>query len=134
MEKLIFQSCDSKECFLIEKNDVGAKNIDHISRRHIYNDETNIITCTVCNISYNLNDIILQEQKDLKKLVRAEKKMLNNSKSGQVAVDIKKTIVLEVSGYESEHKIINNNVAEEQKVMAESVIEVKKSRGRPKKI
>ena len=139
MKKLIFQSCESKECYLIEKNDVGIKKVDLISRRHIYDDETNIITCTVCNTSYNLNDILIQEQKDLKKLARAEKKVANN-KSGQITVDIKKTEDTKLFGQESGQKVINNNVVKEQKVVAESVnnddkiIEVKKSRGRPKKI
>jgi len=132
MKKLVYQTCDSKECYNIEKDEIGLKNLYVVSRRHIYDDETNELICTTCEKISNLNDILIQDLKDQKKLERAEKK---KNKSGQITVNTEKINIIEVS----EQKVVNNNVVIEQKVNGQSVniinniTEIKKGRGRPKK-
>jgi hypothetical protein len=58
------QSCDSRECYKIEKERVGVKNIDIITRIHEYNDKTNEIKCLTCGkISYANETKKLKEEK-----------------------------------------------------------------------
>jgi hypothetical protein len=129
MKKLVFQTCESKECYMIEKDKVGLKNLYVVSRRHIFDDETSGLTCTTCGKVTNINDIKIQDLKDLKKIEKAAKK----NKSGQTTVDTEKINIMKVSGHLSGHNVLINNVIIEQKVIGENVIEVKKTRGRPKK-
>ena len=63
------QSCDSKECYKIEKELVGVKNIDVITRIHQYNDDTNEIKCITCGrISYanESKKLIAEKKRDIK--------------------------------------------------------------------
>ena len=44
----VYQSCDSKECFNKEKELIGVKKIDVISRIHIYFFDTKELKCKTC--------------------------------------------------------------------------------------
>jgi len=54
MKTYVFQSCDSKECLKIEKEKIGAKNIDIISRLHYFDEEKNQNVCITCGKRTNI--------------------------------------------------------------------------------
>jgi hypothetical protein len=75
------QSCDSKECYNIEKGLVGIKNVDIITRIHEYNEDTSEIKCMTCGkISYaNKSSELKKENKIIaKNIEKIEKAILIN--------------------------------------------------------